>query len=233
MNFITPAEVPDGIVIAQSTAQEGYDFSRAALDANTSPLDRVMRKFGISVVVTLKQIHSALIKEAARSDVEAVSGSAADGLFSADKGVALGILTADCYPVFLAGKVGICALHCGWRGTLAGIIKNAAVFFERIGDAPEYAYIGAGISAEKFTVRQDFIANLPENDRIYLTETYDNDATLVHFNLADKIRAELAGIGCRNILSHGGSSASDTDFYSHRRDATQKRMLAFIFRKPQ
>jgi YfiH family protein len=232
MNFITPAEVPDGIVIAQSTAREGYDFSRAALDANTSPLDGVMRKFGMSAV-TLKQTHSALIKEVARSDAEAVSGSAADGLFSADKGVALGILTADCYPVFLAGKVGICALHCGWRGTLAGIIKNAAVFFERIGDSPEYAYTGAGISAEKFTVRQDFIANLPENDRIYLTETYDNGATLVHFNLADKIRAELAGIGCRKILSHGGCTVSDTDFYSHRRDATQKRMLAFIFRKPQ
>jgi YfiH family protein len=233
MNFIIPAEVPDGILIAQSTARGGYDFSRAALDANSASLDDVMRKFGMSAVVTLKQTHSALIKEVALSDAEAISGSAADGLFSADKGVALGILTADCYPVFLAGKVGICALHCGWRGALAGIIDNAAVFFERIGDTPEYAYIGAGISAEKFTVRQDFIANLPESDMIYLTETYANGATLVHFNLADKIRAELAGIGCRKILSHGGCTASDTDFYSHRRDATLKRMLAFIFRKPQ
>jgi YfiH family protein len=233
MNFITPAEVPGGIVIAQSTAREGRDFNRAALDANIAPLDEVMREFGMSAVVTLRQTHSALIKEVALADAEAVSGSAADGLFSADTGVALGILTADCYPVFIAGKIGICALHCGWRGTLAGIVNNAAFFFERIGDAPEYAYIGAGISAEKFTVRRDFTASLSENDRCYLTKTNDNGATLVHFDLAGKIRAELAGIGCRKILSHGGCTASDTDFYSHRRDATLKRTLAFILRKPQ
>jgi YfiH family protein len=50
-----------------------------------------------------------------------------DALATNLKGVLLGVKTADCVPVLLADpRAGACAaVHAGWRGTLAEIVKHA------------------------------------------------------------------------------------------------------------
>jgi YfiH family protein len=221
-----PAETPTGITIALSTARGGLDFSRSA--ASSAAYAALKEQFGIKDIITLKQVHSALIKEVELSNAEKICGSEADGLWTLETDAALGILTADCYPVFLAGKRAVCALHCGWRGTLSGIVKNAETFFSKANDRPEYAYIGAGISAEKFSVKEDFISRLSESERLYLSQ--DAEGT-VYFDLLKKIHDDLAAIGIERIASCGCCTASSLDFYSHRRDKTDKRMLSFIVRR--
>jgi YfiH family protein len=225
MSFILPAETPTGITIALSSAHGGLDFSRSA--DNSAAYAAVKEQFGIKNIITLKQIHSALIKETDLSNAEKICGSEADGVWTQETDLALGILTADCYPVFLAGKRTICALHCGWRGTLSGIIKNAETFFSKANDRPEYAYIGAGISAGKFSVKEDFISRLSESEKIYLFQ----DAGTAYFDLLKKIYDDISAIGVERIASCGACTASDPDFYSHRRDKTDKRMLSFIVRR--
>ena len=53
--------------------------------------------------------------------------SSMDALLTDQSDIALGILTADCIPVFVAapseGVVGL--IHAGWRGLKKGIIKKA------------------------------------------------------------------------------------------------------------
>jgi copper oxidase (laccase) domain-containing protein len=149
-------------------------------------------------------------------------------LWTQEADLALGILTADCYPVFLAGKRAICALHCGWRGTLSEIIKNAETFFSNADDRPEYAYIGAGISVGKFSVKEDFTSRLSESEKVYLSQDAEG---AVYFDLLKKVRDDLAATGIERIAFCGVCTASDTDFYSHRRDKTDKRMLSFIVRR--
>ena len=47
--------------------------------------------------------------------------------------VVLGILTADCAPIFIYDnkKKFVCCLHSGWKGTLKNISKNAVNLFDK------------------------------------------------------------------------------------------------------
>jgi YfiH family protein len=49
-----------------------------------------------------------------------------DALITKRKEVALAVKTADCFPVLLSDPDtgGIAAIHAGWRGTLAGIVRH-------------------------------------------------------------------------------------------------------------
>ena len=51
----------------------------------------------------------------------------ADGMMTSLNNVVLGVLTADCAPIFIYDnkKKFVCCLHSGWKGTLKNISKNA------------------------------------------------------------------------------------------------------------
>ena len=50
--------------------------------------------------------------------------AAADALVTAEQGVVLGVLTADCLPIVLSVPGGsvVAIAHAGWRGTLEGVV---------------------------------------------------------------------------------------------------------------
>ncbi len=50
-----------------------------------------------------------------------------DALVTAEPGVALGVFVADCVPVLLCDwrSRGLAAVHAGWRGTVAGVLRAA------------------------------------------------------------------------------------------------------------
>ena len=80
-------------------------------------------------LVTLRQIHSSLIRRVQAKDVQGYEMSAllkGDGLMTDEPGVLLGIQTADCIPVLLVDRKqrAVAAFHAGWRGTLARIVEN-------------------------------------------------------------------------------------------------------------
>src|SRR5262245_38034572 len=80
-------------------------------------------------VATLRQVHGRLIHHV--HDVpEGVEG---DGLITDRPATLVGVWTADCVPVhLLVPKDRIAAaLHCGWRGSAAGVIPAALERIER------------------------------------------------------------------------------------------------------
>lgn len=82
-------------------------------------------------VVSVPQIHSDTIFKVGKTDCgkgyfirDGISGG--DGYFTGEKGVVLGIKTADCVPILFEAEKGgeiiaVGAVHAGWRGTVAGI----------------------------------------------------------------------------------------------------------------
>ena len=74
--------------------------------------------------MTVHQIHSAEV--IISSDQVIGTNPKADAIVSNTKGIAIGILTADCAPILFcdqaAGIVG--AAHSGWQGALKGIAQN-------------------------------------------------------------------------------------------------------------
>jgi copper oxidase (laccase) domain-containing protein len=89
---------------------------------------------------------------------------------SLDSKIPLVIVTADCLPVLIKGKKGICFLHAGWKGLENGIINNPLVHSIE----PEWAFIGPHISAPNYEVGsefkdyfQDSPAIFEQNNRLY------------------------------------------------------------------
>lgn len=76
-----------------------------------------------------------------------------DGLVTTKKGLALGVLTADCVPVLWADprERKIAVTHAGWRGTLAGVLQNTRALFKN----PPFVAIGPSIQQSSYEVGSD------------------------------------------------------------------------------
>ena len=80
-----------------------------------------------------------------------------DAIMTDMSGVCIGVSTADCIPVLLydAEKHAACAIHAGWRGTVARIVEKAVkTMTATYGTNPSnlVAQIGPGISLDSFEV---------------------------------------------------------------------------------
>jgi len=80
-----------------------------------------------------------------------------DAVMTNQKGVCIGVSTADCIPVLLYDEEhhAVAAIHAGWRGTLARIVdKTVGEMALAYQTAPKNlkAVIGPGISLESFEV---------------------------------------------------------------------------------
>jgi YfiH family protein len=77
----------------------------------------------------MKQIHSSVVLAYDRRDGEITGGGKREGdaLWSASPGTGVAVRTADCVPILLAhrGSPMIAAVHAGWRGLAAGIVREA------------------------------------------------------------------------------------------------------------
>jgi YfiH family protein len=98
-------------------------------------------------LVTLRQVHSAVIHYVARPFKDRPAG---DGLITDQPGLLLAVQTADCQPVVAVDPehraVGV--FHAGWRGTLARIVeKGVGEMRRRFQSDPRQmaAAIGPGI----------------------------------------------------------------------------------------
>ena len=89
-----------------------------------------------SHLVSAYQVHGAdvLIVDAPLAERPKV-----DGLVTNKRGLALGILTADCGPVLFAdvkaGVIGAC--HAGWKGAISGVTDATVEAMESIGATRE------------------------------------------------------------------------------------------------
>jgi YfiH family protein len=134
-------------------------------------------------LVTLRQIHSSLIRRVDRSDVERAQPWKGDGVMTDDPGLLLGIQTADCIPVLIADvkRKAVAAFHAGWRGTLKRIVENGVGRMRvEFRSRPEdlIAAIGPGISACCYAVgdevRSEFTSQFAYAPELF-TEVSDSD----------------------------------------------------------
>ena len=91
------------------------------------PREAIMQAVGLpkAKLHLAKQVHGGDVVT-----VPAGDGSdgppACDALVTRTAGHVVGVATADCLPILIAGAAGACAaVHAGWRGLLAGVIEHA------------------------------------------------------------------------------------------------------------
>ena len=183
-------------------------------------------------LVTLRQIHSSLIRRVQANDVHSTEMPAVlkgDGLMTGEPGVLLGIQTADCIPVLVADRKhrAVAAFHAGWRGTLARIVENGVGRMRlEFGSKPEdlIASIGPGIGQCCYSVgdevREQFESQFMYAPALF-REVYDSDPVREkypmlfltarapgHSEIGPQIHLDLAEANRRQLLAAGlGESA--------------------------
>jgi YfiH family protein len=141
-------------------------------------------------VASLQQVHSATIYRVSRaggglryqalppiSNAPSVAASGAslagagpfcgDAMITGQPGILLSIRTADCLPILLvdARHGAVAAIHCGWRGALAGIVENSVVEMRRAFESrPEelLAAMGPSIRACCYEVGDEVVSAFRE-----------------------------------------------------------------------
>jgi len=156
-----------------------------------------------------------------------------DGFLTKERGLLLNVSVADCFPVLFSDSRGglTGAVHCGWRGTVAGIHKKMArEFSKQLNnlDGTE-VIIGPGIRNCHFEVGLDVAEKIPEK---FLTRAGTDGKYWA--DLPGLLRADLIGEGIpeKNIHDSGLCTYCSEDlFYSYRRDqGVTGRMMAGILR---
>jgi polyphenol oxidase len=113
-------------------------------------------------LVTLRQVHSDVVHvvRSPKAGLLKQSQLVGDGLVTNLPGVALGIQTADCFPVLLVDTKNhaVGAFHAGWRGTVKRIVeKGVGIMRLEYGSRAQdiHAVIGPGIQGCCFEVGEE------------------------------------------------------------------------------
>jgi YfiH family protein len=147
-----------------------------------------------------------------------------DGLISDRPGVALGIRTADCVPLFFVDRVRrvIGAAHAGWRGTALGIAaRMVATLTERFSSHSEdlLALIGPAIGPCCYQVDTpvfEAFAAMPGAD-LFLRPCPEKGRWMLDLALANRIQIREAGVPSENIYTSGLCTSCRQDlFFSYR-----------------
>jgi YfiH family protein len=160
-----------------------------------------------------RQVHGADLLEVGPKDA-GVLGEA-DGLVARSPGPVLGILTADCAPVVLAGADGIAIVHAGWRGVVAGVVEEGLAAVGPVWGA----WIGPSIHACCYTVGEDVTAAFAERDLpVPAPGRVDPAQAAAHILFTSGVRAVSVSDECTHC---------SPGHFSHRRDGITGRQGAF------
>lgn len=148
----------------------------------------------------------------------------ADGIVTNTPGLPICCFTADCVPVLLHdGQNRVAAaVHCGWRSSVADILKNALEQMERLGAKRDAvtAAIGPAIGFCHFETDDDVpqaVERYLDGDTEGLFRRRDDGKTLVDLRGANARRLIQLGVKPENIdISDECTVCSHEKYWSHR-----------------
>ena len=185
---------------------------------------RAMDRLGVAgeALATAYQVHSgriAVIEKPWTADER----PQVDGLATRTKGVALGILTADCVPVLFAdaaaGVIG--AAHAGWRGARGGILEATVAAMVDLGARAQNIAAGVGpcIRQESYEVgpefHAEFTADDPATHRLFRPSPRQGHFL---FDLPGYVARRLSGLSIKAFEQLPFDTCADEErFFSYRR----------------
>jgi YfiH family protein len=144
----------------------------------------------------------------------------ADAMITKMKGVALGVVTADCVPIILydAKNEIIGCIHAGWKGAYLDIIKKTISKIKKIGpNAKIYASVGPCIGRKSYEVDlnfyKKFISKTIKNKKYFSDKV--NRKKL--FNLRKFVTDKLLRLKVNVDQVDKDTFADKSNFFSYRR----------------
>jgi YfiH family protein len=232
-----------GIVHAFSTRRGERDDFCLAPFSSPDPIIRLNRiRFLAAIgapgwpILRLKQVHSGIVRDMDDTSAanEPLEGDAA---ITDVTGVLLGIQTADCVPILIAGSTGRCiaAIHAGWRGTAKRIVERTVKRLTEKYGVPTTnltAVIGPHIGVCCYEVGEDVVEAI-HDPAVFQRRA---DWSKPHLDLGEANRRQLCDAGLsrdRVVLSTLCTRCRSDLFFSHRREGNRAgRMLSVIGIEP-
>ncbi|MBV1900189.1 MAG: peptidoglycan editing factor PgeF [Kordiimonadaceae bacterium] len=176
-------------------------------------------------LVSCYQVHGSKVVEVTTSWGD--DRPKADAMVTQERGIILGILTADCAPVLLSeeqsGVVG--AAHAGWKGALTGVLTNTIDAMVALGAVRERirTAIGPCIHQENYEVKSDFRSHFADIDPVFVS-FFDKGKDVDHyyFDLPGFVKAQLKQEGINHVWTARSDTYESSNHFSYRR-ATHKR----------
>ena len=188
-------------------------------------IEKVCLKIGCNKnkLILLNQIHSNNVYKISKIPKKKLKG---DSLVTNKKGIALGILTADCAPVFIYDPVNnlISALHAGWKGAYKKIVSTTLRKFKSSGSNFNdlIVVIGPCIGKDNYEVRNDFLDKFIKQEKSN-KKFFKTKRNKIYFSLTDYIKEQLVKFGVKNIeIIKKDTYLLSNNFFSARRSVKNK-----------
>ncbi|GGV16622.1 peptidoglycan editing factor PgeF [Streptomyces spectabilis] len=181
-------------------------------------------------VVWMHQVHG--------RDVAVVDGPwpadqeipAVDAVVTAERGLALAVLTADCTPVLLADPVAgvVAAAHAGRPGMVAGVVPAAVEAMVDLGAEPGriVARTGPAVCGRCYEVPADMRADVAAVEpAAYAVTSWGTPAV----DVTAGVHAQLERLGVRDREQSPVCTLESGDHFSYRRDRVTGRLAGYVW----
>lgn len=211
-----------------------YESLNCAFSSQDKPDDvranrgKVAETIGVEPdqVITLKQVHSNKVVTVTQAWTRDNAPSA-DALVTAQKGIAISVLTADCAPVLFAAKKAriVGAAHAGWKGALSGVMAETVKAMVALGAKPDdiSAAIGPCIGPQSYEVSAGFEKPFLEQDAANDKFFRDGKPGHLMFDLPGYVAHCLALAGVGTVYdTRQDTLANESAYFSYRRTCLRK-----------
>lgn len=210
-------ELARGVVARFSERSEGDQ--RPGARAGGAGLRGVLAPVPVSFP---KQVHGGDVRLVGREG--AASAEPADGLVTTERGVAIGVLVADCAPVVLAAEGVVGVVHAGWRGLAKGVLGTAVDLVTGLAGRAPAAVVGPCAGPECYEFGEEALAALEAGLGVPLASRSTRGAASL--DLPGGVEALLRRAGVVDLERVGSCTICDERWFSHRRGDTERQAVA-------
>tara|TARA_Y100001958_G_C21119279_1_gene463858 strand:+ start:199 stop:951 length:753 start_codon:yes stop_codon:yes gene_type:complete len=174
-------------------------------------------------LILMRQTHSSNVIEIIKKNYKSKVNS--DAIITKLKAFALAVVTADCVPILIYDKKNkiIGCIHAGWRGALAGIIKNTVKKMRKIGSNGKlFAAVGPCIGKKNYEVDINFYRSfLISSNKNIKYFSYKNKQKKL-FNLRKYVTDKLLELNINVDQVNRDTFNEKKNFFSYRRSSKLK-----------
>ena len=171
-------------------------------------------------LMTMNQTHSSKVIRIDENNLK-IKRYNSDAIITSSKGLALGVLTADCVPIILFDSINnsIGCIHAGWKGCLNGIIENTLKRMRYKKKSYKiFACVGPCINKKSYEVGQDLFkkfGKVSQKNSVFFSSKKKGK---YFFDLRGLVNEKLKRSGVYSVENIDKDTFKDSNnFFSYRR----------------
>ena len=188
-------------------------------------LNYVAKKMAVkkNELVLMHQTHSNRVIEIKKNNYR--KKITADAIITKVKGLAIGVVTADCVPIIIfdsRNKIVGC-IHAGWKGAFSGIVENTVKRIKKLDSNNKiYASVGPCIGEKSYEVDILFYEKFVSKSRRNKIYFKDKSRSKKLFNLRKFVTDKLKKLKVKVDQVNKDTYTEKSNFFSYRRSRKLK-----------